>query len=309
MKHFFVFICLAWFVLVGPGLTPAYAVGPLTPYVVQPGDTLYTIALRHGVSVNDLVAANDLGANFWVYPGQQLVIPTLASAPPLISHPYSIRPAVMSGDWVYTVRPGDTLFNIAVAHGTTVEALQAANQLFDYQAIYAGQPLVIPTSPSWASEPMTLPHTSPDNPNLRPGNWPNPFPPAPLFQRFSPPGRATSFGEKWIDVDLTRQALTAYEGQAPVFNSRVSSGIWQYPTVVGTFQIYVKYEVADMSGGSGEDTYYLSNVPYVMYFHGNYGLHGTYWHNNFGTPMSHGCVNLPTPAAEWLFHWAPMGTK
>jgi LysM repeat protein len=218
-------------------------------------------------------------------------------------------PGVVPVGQVYTVRPGDTLFNIAAMHGTTVEALQVANQLFDYYAIYVGQPLVIPESITWASEPMILPPTPPDNPNLRVGDWPNPYPPAPLFQQSFPPGRVTGFREKWIDVDLTRQALTAYEDQTPVFNSRVSSGIWQYPTIVGTFQIYVKYEVADMSGGSGEDTYYLPNVPYVMYFHGNYGLHGTYWHNNFGTPMSHGCVNLPTPAAEWLFHWAPLGTK
>jgi lipoprotein-anchoring transpeptidase ErfK/SrfK len=46
-----------------------------------------------------------------------------------------------------------------------------------------------------------------------------------------------------------------------------------------------------------------------MYFYRGYGLHGTYWHNNFGTPMSHGCVNLSTPDARWLFSWAPVGTK
>jgi lipoprotein-anchoring transpeptidase ErfK/SrfK len=54
--------------------------------------------------------------------------------------------------------------------------------------------------------------------------------------------------------------------------------------------------------------YYLPNVPYVMYFHGGYGLHGTTWHANFGHPMSHGCVNLPTSEAEWLFNWAQVGT-
>lgn len=64
-----------------------------------------------------------------------------------------------------------------------------------------------------------------------------------------------------------------------------------------------------ITGGAGDDEYFLPAVPYVMYFHGNYGLHGTYWHNNFGQPMSHGCVNLPTDAAQWLFNWAPIGTK
>jgi lipoprotein-anchoring transpeptidase ErfK/SrfK len=110
-------------------------------------------------------------------------------------------------------------------------------------------------------------------------------------------------------VDLTYQTLTAYEGRRPVFHTRVSSGLPQYPTVVGTFSIYLKYELADMSGGAGDDAYYLPGVPYVMYFHGNYGLHGTYWHNNFGQPMSHGCVNLPTADAEWLFNWAPIGAR
>jgi lipoprotein-anchoring transpeptidase ErfK/SrfK len=64
-----------------------------------------------------------------------------------------------------------------------------------------------------------------------------------------------------------------------------------------------------MSGGSGADYYYLPNVPHVMYFYGGYGLHGTYWHNNFGTPMSHGCVNLSQTDAEWLYNWASVGTK
>jgi lipoprotein-anchoring transpeptidase ErfK/SrfK len=66
----------------------------------------------------------------------------------------------------------------------------------------------------------------------------------------------------------------------------------------------VKYRYADMSGPG----YYLPNVPYVMYFYRGYGIHGTYWHNNFGTPMSHGCVNFPTDDAGWLFDFASVGT-
>ena len=108
---------------------------------------------------------------------------------------------------------------------------------------------------------------------------------------------------------MTSQTLTAYEGQEPVFNVAVSTGTWQYPTVVGTFAIYVKFEKARMRGGSGVDAYDLPDVPYVMYFHKGYGLHGTYWHDNFGTPMSHGCVNLSMVDSEWLFNWASVGTK
>lgn len=111
-------------------------------------------------------------------------------------------------------------------------------------------------------------------------------------------------GFRWIDVDLSNQRLIAYEGETPVRWVTVSTGLPRTPTVTGRFKIYVKYRAADMSGPG----YYLRQVPYVMYFYRGYGLHGTYWHNNFGQPMSHGCVNLPTPEAEWLFNWASVGT-
>lgn len=108
---------------------------------------------------------------------------------------------------------------------------------------------------------------------------------------------------RWIDVDLTQQLLVAYEGETAVRSVVVSTGLPRTPTVTGRFKIYVKYRAADMSGPG----YYLAKVPYIMYFYRGYGLHGTYWHSNFGQPMSHGCVNLPTSEAEWLFQWASVG--
>ncbi|HSM56656.1 MAG TPA: L,D-transpeptidase family protein [Candidatus Sulfomarinibacteraceae bacterium] len=114
--------------------------------------------------------------------------------------------------------------------------------------------------------------------------------------------------ERWIDVNLTTQTLVAYEGNTPVFDTLISSGTWQYPTVTGQFRIWLRYTSQTMDGRRLGYDYYLPNVPYVMYFYNDYALHGTYWHNNFGTPMSHGCVNLPTPAAEWIFNWSSMGT-
>jgi lipoprotein-anchoring transpeptidase ErfK/SrfK len=111
-------------------------------------------------------------------------------------------------------------------------------------------------------------------------------------------------GAKWIDVNLSRQMLYAYEGNTIVASFLVSTGVWQFPTVTGQFHIYIKLVSTTMSG----DGYYLPNVPYTMYFYKGYGIHGTYWHNNFGHPMSHGCVNMYTPDAEWMFYWAPMGT-
>ncbi len=115
----------------------------------------------------------------------------------------------------------------------------------------------------------------------------------------TPPSGPGANGEKWIDVDLTKQQLTAYEGNAPVYQALVSTGLPGTPTVIGQFRIYWKLVATDMAGPG----YYLPAVPYTMYFLRGYSLHGTYWHHNFGQPMSHGCVNLRTEDAKWLFDW------
>lgn len=109
---------------------------------------------------------------------------------------------------------------------------------------------------------------------------------------------------RWIDVNLSEQQIYAYEDDVLVNSFIVSTGVYGTPTVTGEFNIYVKVPMQDMSGPG----YYLSNVPWVMFFHDEYGFHGTYWHDNFGTPMSRGCVNLRVEDAEWLYHWASVGT-
>ena len=111
-------------------------------------------------------------------------------------------------------------------------------------------------------------------------------------------------GERWIEVNLSEQRVYAWEGDVLMNSFIVSTGTWQTPTVTGTFSIWNKTPIQAMSGPG----YYLPNVPYVMYFYKDYGFHGTYWHNNFGTPMSHGCVNLTIPDSEWLYNWASYGT-
>ena len=118
------------------------------------------------------------------------------------------------------------------------------------------------------------------------------------------PGITVGDGVRWIDVDLTNQMVYAYEGDTVVNSFVVSTGTWLTPTVTGRHKIYVKVRMQDMSGPG----YYLRDVPWVMFFSGDYGLHGTYWHNNFGTPMSRGCVNLTIDDAAWLFNWASVGT-
>ena len=118
------------------------------------------------------------------------------------------------------------------------------------------------------------------------------------------PSVASRGGTRWIDVDLTNQRVYAFEGETLVNSFVVSTGTWLTPTVTGQYKIYIKYRTANMHGPG----YFLPDVPYVMYFHRGYGLHGTYWHNNFGTPMSHGCINLRTGDAGWLYNWASVGT-
>ncbi len=118
------------------------------------------------------------------------------------------------------------------------------------------------------------------------------------------PARWPPSPSRWILVDLSDQELIAYEGETPILRTKVSTGRARTPTVVGTFRIYLKRRAQTMTGPG----YRLPNVPYVMYFYRGYALHGTYWHNNFGRPMSHGCVNLPTPIAERLYQWADVGT-
>ncbi len=118
------------------------------------------------------------------------------------------------------------------------------------------------------------------------------------------PFQGPPFPGRWMLVDLSDQELMAYEGETLILKAKVSTGRPRTPTVIGTFRIYLKLRAQTMSGPG----YRLPNVPYVMYFYQGYALHGTYWHNNFGRPMSHGCVNLPIPIAEQLYRWADIGT-
>lgn len=114
---------------------------------------------------------------------------------------------------------------------------------------------------------------------------------------------------KMISVDLSKQTLYALEDGRVVNQSAISSGLPKSPTVKGTFSIYSKHVVTDMRGYSPyKGNYFLPKVPHTMYFHKGYAIHGAYWHNNFGSPASNGCVNVPLGFAAWLFDWTPPGT-
>ena len=114
---------------------------------------------------------------------------------------------------------------------------------------------------------------------------------------------------KAIVVSINHQMLWAQKGDQVVLSSYVSTGRAGFDTPVGSFAVLSKLPSQTMAGVIGGEYYNVPDVPDVMYFtNEGHALHGTYWHNNFGTPMSHGCVNLPMDVAAWLYDWAPVGT-
>ncbi len=280
-------------------------------HTVRWGETIYSIAQRYGTSIAAIARANGLANPSWVYAGQRLTIPTEATSTP-------------QSPTIYIVRWGDTLYSIARSHGTTPQALVTINRLQNPNFIWVGQRLVLSSAyPSPRPEPVTsfqihvvrrgetllqiargyhitagaiASANNLINPSFiyvgqrliipEAGN-PGPSSEAPPEQR-------------WIDINLSTQRLVAYEGDEPVYSAIVSTGTPNRPTVTGRYRIQRKYWYDDMSYPG---YYYLPDVPYVMYFYGGYAVHGTYWHNNFGTPMSFGCVNLTVSDAEWLFNW------
>jgi hypothetical protein len=141
-----------------------------------------------------------------------------------------------------------------------------------------------------------------------------------------PAGDPSSLGRRWIEVSLGQQQLWAYQGWTTVLSTYVSTGLAPNYTLPGLFHVRYKLPKQTMTGftndtgevvstgteapeGERTTSYEVKDVPNVMYFSlSAEALHGTYWHNNFGSPMSHGCVNLPLDVAAWMYGWAPLGT-
>lgn len=356
-RRLFFILALIALAAAGLGAPPVHAQDGIQ-HVVSPGETLFRIALRYGVSVDALTAANGLANPSQIFAGQVLVIPAANTAPapavadaaaapaePAAAPAVDSAPAVgLDADGYYTVQRGDTLNRIALRFGVTLQALMSANGIYNPNVIWAGQRLAIPgQTPVQAAAPAAQPAAVDaasgverthvvqrgeglsqiarlyglqwptvaaangiQNPNLIYAGMVLKIPNEDIQVGVANPGaHASPNGSgKSVLVILSEQMLYAYQDGQLVRSSAVSTGVAAHPTVVGDFAVYVKYTSQTMSGPG----YYLPGVPYVMYFYRDYGLHGTYWHNNFGTPMSHGCVNLPTPEAEWLFNWAEIGT-
>lgn len=190
----------------------------------------------------------------------------------------AVEPPTPEADAPYTgattthvVERGQELALIAREYGVSTDDIVRMNGITNPDLIYVGQELIVPSAG----------HYTPEN-----------VPAAP-----TPAGKS-------IVVSTGDQRIYAYENGQLVRSHLVSTGRSATPTVLGDYKIYVKYQADDMSGPD----YFLPQVPYTMYFYRGYGIHGTYWHNSFGRPMSHGCVNLPTDEANWFFGWAEVGT-
>ena len=293
---------------------PADAQGGV--HIVQRGQNLTSIARRYGTTISAIMRANGLTRRNFIWVGQRLRIPSAGAG----------------GGGVHVVQRGQNLTSIARRYGTTVSAIMQANGLTKRNFVWVGQRLRIPSrgSSGGASSggsgggvhvvqrgqsltTIARRYGTTVSAIMRANGltnrnfvW--------VGQRLLIPGGGSSGGTpssggggtagRWIDVRLSSQRVTAWQGNVPVRTMVVSTGISRYPTPRGRFRIYAKYRSVTMSGPG----YYLRGVPHTMYFYRGYALHGTYWHSSFGRPMSHGCVNLTRADAAWLYSWTPVGT-
>ncbi|MEZ4677754.1 MAG: LysM peptidoglycan-binding domain-containing protein [Caldilineaceae bacterium] len=243
-------------------------------YIVKPGDTLSKIAVLYRTTLAhlmELIRFPCAAAAAWA----RLVAPVAGTA---VATVRTVEPLF------HTVAPGEALSMIARQYDVSITALASANGIANTGLIVPGQQLVIPNS----AQPVGLD-------SIRMGS-----------DGYHVHTEFPTSTEKWIDVDLSEQRLVAYRGHKPVRAVIISSGFPGTPTVTGTFRIWAKTPLQDMYAGNravGYE-YYVKDVPWVQYFYKDYGFHGAYWHNNFGHPMSHGCVHLPDEDAKWLFEWA-----
>lgn len=270
-----------------PAAAPPPTTDSPTYHVVQSGQTLAAIGRQYGVNWTDIAAWNNITDPNQIYAGQRLIVsnsgapdPAVAPSDPAPADPPAAEQPAATSQGTYTVRAGDGLASIARQFNVSWPTIARANNIANPNQIYVGQVLTIPAG------------------DVGQGTYLDPTGGVP-----SAPAPTISTG-KQIVVDLSDQAIYAYENGALLRTVIVSTGLWGTPTVQGDYRIYWKLTSQTMSGPG----YYLPGVPWVMYFYQGYAIHGTYWHNNFGQPMSHGCVNLPTDQAEWFFRWAEVGT-
>ncbi len=243
-------------------------------YTVQPGDTLYRIAVRHGVTVSGLMQANHLSNANFIYSGQRLVIPgaSAATSNTASASQSGGASATPTGN-TYVVRPGDNLSRIAQQFGTTSVALARLNGIANPSAIYPGQVLRLSAAaPAWSSG-----------------------------------------GGKRIVMDLSEQHLYAYQGNQLIYSFVASSGAAPNYTRVGEFRVQSKVPNAYGSTWniwmpSWLGIYWAGSTENGIHALPILSNGQTLWAGYLGRPVSYGCIVLGTYEAQLLYNWADIGT-
>jgi len=283
-------------VLIIPGLSipddSATVENPLiagTPvvHVVQRGESLNMIASQYGTTVEQILQANTIANPNRIYPGQSLniwVSPEVAQAvSPAPEVVQAVEPPPTT-NISYVVQPGETLGIIAQRYGMSWTTLAQMNGIYDPNHIEVGQTI-------------TIPALNNDGGIYDMGIITG------IYDAQAPAPTITS--GKLIMVDLSDSKVYAYQDGILVRSVLVSTGLPATPTVQGQFTIRQRVRAQRMTGPG----YDLPNVEWVLYFYQGYALHGTYWHTNWGRPMSHGCVNMPNAEAQWFFeNFGEIGT-
>ena len=313
---------------------PAQAQGQV--HVVQRGETLYSIAVRYGTSVQAIVNANGLRNASLIYAGQRLTIPTGSG-----TSGSSSSAGTASSGGTYTVRPGDTLWAIATRHGTSIAALRQANGLAS-NVIYVGQRLVLPGGSSASSSGSASSSSGGQVYTVRRGDTLASIAyrygttvsaivqanaltnPSLIYagQRLrisggsgsvAPAAPAAPGGAKRIVVDLSAQRMYVYQNGQILWNWVVSTGLPGRDTAVGSYKVLNKIPNAYASTWNLQMPYWLG-----IYWAGSLqnGIHALpiqsngqrLWEGYLGQRVSYGCVILSTQNAATLYNWASVGT-
>jgi LysM repeat protein len=308
--------------LVYPARAQAQADGG-SIHTVAAGETLTQIAQRYGVDVATLLELNSLPNANLVYVGQQLIVPGGGNWE---------QPQQEASQWEEPRWADDEPVSLGPSYkrqGVGWEPQQSGS----YQRAGVGwQPQesqARQSRPGVGWEPQNAEGDGYENGYPEEAEWEaapsqrnpyyqqewesvhsesNDFPPGSSWKPRSGPeakyGEELT-GEKWIEVDIGDQVLIAYQGDSVVRFFTISSGSVTYPTITGSFRTYARTELQDMWGGSAAtgDYYFQADVPWVQYFFEAYAIHGAYWHNNFGRPVGHGCINMRVEDSQWLYEW------
>ncbi len=311
------------------------AAAPASYHTVQPGETLYGLSLFYGISIKDLIAANNLQGDGHIYAGQVLTIPaTDVAVPSSISQP----PAAPAGG-TYTVQAGDTLSGIARTFKLSAADLAVANNLLNPSQIYPGQVLTIPGAPNAASA-AYAPREAGSIHIVQPGEtltgiasrygispWVvtqanNISNPSLVYsgQVLTIPGRTaltttapSPASSKAIVVDVSEQRAYVYENDRLLWTFVVSTGLPGLDTWRGEYTIQNKLPMAYASTWGIQMPYWMGIYwagPLQNGFHalpiqpGGYRL----WEGYLGTPVSYGCIILSDQDAQTLYNWAEIGT-